>query len=525
MDYHDKYFTKKEIEDKFKILEHEKTFGEIDSKDVFHAQIPSKGILGCVLEQSVLGMKQNSLQEADLEIMQDNGDYKSTELKVTGVKLSNKEGYKYEAKEPMSLTAVSIGTIEHETFLTSHFYRKIAYMLWVFYVYDRQSGQKVVPYDEYERFPVLGYKFLDIADDESELAKFRHDWLLTQQYLIEADKSENPEELYPLLHTSIKDRLFYIDIAPRYKVVPKQTPRFRLKKSYVDTIFQEYFSSKGKKKKQLEKLPEDINSFEELEAKLRELTTAYRGKTVEELVEHFGIQTHYLSQVTKPENVSVRKIFPKQVSETIAVNMLGGTSKKISDIELFEKMGVIGKSVVITKSEKRTEDTKFFTLDIEELMDEDMAFEDSSFYQFFCEHKILCIMYEEPSTDAPLSDNEFLGFKWFTFSDEFIDGTIREVYEIIRDRLLNHTLVEKYVYKMDGTKRINPTGVPMVELNFPKSSEYNIFVRGTSGNSTYKPWTFEGQAADGSNIIHSYTQQIWIKGSFLVDALKERDFI
>ena len=84
---------------------------------------------------------------------------------------------------------------------------------------------------------------------------------------------------------------------------------------------------------------------------------------------------------------------------------------------------------------------------------------------------------------------------------------------------------EDYVYKKDGTIRVNKTGVPMVELNFPKSSKYNIFVRGTSTNSTHKPWTFKGQAANGTNTIYSYTQQIWIKGSFLVNALKEVDFI
>lgn len=524
MEFHDKYFTKEELEKKFEILERDKTFGEIDAKDVFHKQTPAKGILGCVIEQSVLGMKQNSLQEADLEILQKNGKYKATELKVTGVQPSNKEGCKYEAKEPMSLTAVSIGTIETEEFIESHFYNKIAHMLWVFYLYDRKQGQKVVPYSEYERFPALGYKFLDIADDEAELTKFKNDWLLTQQYIIAANKSDKPEELYPLLHTSIKDRLFYIDIAPRYKVFPKQTPRFRLKKSYVDTIFQEYFNSKGKKKKQLEKLPIDINSFDELENKLRELTFLYKKKTVEELVDHFGIKYQGLSQVCK-KNEKPKALIPKQVTETIAVNMLGGTSKKISNIELFEKIGVIGKSVVVTQTEKRTEDTKFFTLDIEELLDEHMMFENSSFYQYFNEHKILCIMYEEPSSEAPLNDNKFLGFKWFTFSEEFINTTIKEVYEIIRDRLINHTLEEKYVYKKDGTKRINKTGVPMVELNFPKSSEYNIFVRGTSSDSTHKPWILNGTAADGTKTIHSYTQQIWIKGSFLVNELNKIEYI
>lgn len=63
MEFHDKYFTKEELEKKFEILERDKTFGEIDAKDVFHKQTPAKGILGCVIEQSVLGMKQTHFRK------------------------------------------------------------------------------------------------------------------------------------------------------------------------------------------------------------------------------------------------------------------------------------------------------------------------------------------------------------------------------------------------------------------------------------------------------------------------------
>lgn len=521
--FHDRYFFKDELEEKLQILEQGKSFKEIDTKNVFYSQIPAKGILGCVIEQSVLGIKQNSLQEADLEVMQENGEYKATELKVTGVQHSNKDNHSYQAKEPMSITAVSIGNIEKEEFLKSHFYNKIAHMIWVFYVYDRKPGQRVVPYKEYERFKVLGYKFLDIADDKIELARFRNDWLLVQQYLIEANKTKNPERLYPLLHTSIKDKLLYIDIAPRYRNNPKQTPRFRLKKTYVDAVFQEYFSSKRKIYDSLEKLPLRIDSFEELELILRRLTDKYKDKTIEELLEYFDDFEQEVPICEKKK--SKRTIIPKQVAETVVVNMFGGASKKISDIELFNKIGVIGKSVVITKNQGRTEDMKLFTLNLHELYDQQIEFEETAFYQYFSEHRILCIMYEEPSKDALLKDNKFLGFKWFTFNDQFIDNTIRKVYDIIKDRLINNTLEEKYIYKKNGEIRINRTGVPMVELNFPKASDYAVFVRGTGNDSGHKPWRFKGKAADGTDIINSYIQQVWIKGSYLTGALKKVDFI
>lgn len=519
--YHDRYFTKEEIKQKFKAFEHEETFGQVDERDVFHNQIPSKGIAGDVIEQSVLHMKQNSTQEADLSILQLDGTYKEIELKTTGVEISNKQEEKYCAKEPMSITAVSIGTIEHEEFIGSHFYNKIAHLLFVFYYYKRNKGQKVVPYAEYEKFPILGYKFLDIADDPKELKKFENDWTLAHKYLCNIENNPDKNQLYPLLHQNIKRDLFYIDIAPRFKLQPKQSPRFRFKKSYVNTLFQQFYAEKMEKKK-LEKLGENINSYSELDSKLHDITTQYRGKTVEELVNIFNIQN---PSVVANDYVSKRPKFGKQISETIVVKMLGGKSRKISDIELFNKIGLIGKTITITQKGVETEQMKLFTMDLGEIMDEILDFEDTSYYEYFSTHQILCIMFEEPSEDSLLNDNVFLGFKRLAFNEEMIDGIIKDVYVDICDKINNGKMVESYCYLKDGTQRINKTGVPMTSINFPKQKDGDIFVRGTSKDSTMKPWVFKGQAADGTDTIHTYSQQIWIKGRYITNALKKIDFI
>ena len=525
MDYHDKYFTKEEIIEYFKDFDGEKTLGQIDIRDVFHNQIPAKGIAGCVIEQSVLFMKQNSTQEADLAILQADGNYKDTELKVTGVEPSNKTGEKYCAKEPMSLTAVSIGTIEHEEFLKSHFYNKIAHMLFVFYVYNRKEGQKIVPYSEYERFPVLGYKFLDIADDPDELAKFENDWTQVHDYLLNVENLENKNDLYPLLHQDIKKNLFYIDIAPRFKLVPRQSPRFRFKKSYVNTLFQEFYIDEleKKKKKTFEKLETTFNSYAELDQKLHDITEQYKGKTLEELVEIFNIQKPSVA-FKEGEPIS-RPKFGKQISEQIVVKMLGGKSKSISDIDIFCKIGLIGKTITVKQNGTETEQMKLFTMDINEITDTSKEYEDTSYYEYFSNHQMLCIMFEEPSLDAPLNDNIFLGFKRLAFEDEMMNGTIKSVYETICSKINNNDVTESYVYLKDGTQRINKTGVPMLELDFPKQKDSDIFVRGTSSDSTYRPWTFKGHAADGTDTIHAYSQQIWIKGRYITDALNKIDFI
>jgi hypothetical protein len=521
-DYHDKYFTKEEIDERFKVFEKEKTFGQVDERDVFHNQVPAKGIAGCVIEQSVLHMKQNAMQEADLSVLQSDGTYKDTELKTTGVEISNKQSEKYCAKEPMSITAVSIGTIEHEEFIGSHFYNKIAHLIFVFYLYQRNEGQKVVPYTDYEKFPILGYEFLDIADDPEELEKFENDWRLAHDYLLSIENNPDRYDLYPLLHQKIKQNLFYIDIAPRFKLKPKQSPRFRFKKSYVNTLFQQFYAEKMKKKK-LEKLQKDFSSYSELDDRLHALTEQYRGKTIEELVDILHI--HKLSVAGREGEQFLRPKFSKRISETIVVKMLGGTSRSISNIELFNKIGLIGKTITITSSGIETEEMKLFTMDLDEIMDETLSFENTSYYEYFSTHQILCIVFEEPSEEAMLNDNIFLGFKRLAFDETIINGMIKDVYMDICDKINNGKIVESFCYLKDGSQRINKTGRPMVSINFPKQKDGDIFVRGTGKDSTVKPWVFKGDAIDGSGIVHTYSQQIWIKGRYITNELKKIDFI
>ena len=46
----------------------------------------------------------------------------------------------------------------------------------------------------------------------------------------------------------------------------------------------------------------------------------------------------------------------KGISERIIISMFGGVSKKINQIELFNRFGLIGKTVVMTSSGGRTEE-------------------------------------------------------------------------------------------------------------------------------------------------------------------------
>lgn len=110
--------------------------------------------------------------------------------------------------------------------------------------------------------------------------------------------------------------------------------------------------------------------------------------------------------------------------EPVVVSMFGGTSKKMAEIEIFSKMGLISKTIVLNCNGARTEDTKFISVDFEEIMDGAISFEDSTCYDHFYNGTFLFSIFKEPYKPAPgksvpLSECEFLGFKRISFDDYF----------------------------------------------------------------------------------------------------------
>lgn len=144
-----------------------KTLEEVDDRDMFnHVRDKDfklqKGIAGAVIEQCVLGYEPDTKQEADLVVI-DNGKRVDTELKVTGMRISENGGSHYVAKEPMSITAVGIYDLAEQTFYDSHFWNKLENMLIVYYHY--LSDNAVTPY-EYKDFPIKGYEFHKFDEDD-----------------------------------------------------------------------------------------------------------------------------------------------------------------------------------------------------------------------------------------------------------------------------------------------------------------------------------------------------------------------
>lgn len=470
-----------------------KTLEEADSEQVFiKSKKGNKGIAGAVIEQSVIGYPANSDQKPDLLV-----DGIPTEVKTTGIryntkarKRGNPKNEEFEAKEPMSVTAVSPQKIIHEEFEDSNFWHKLAHMLLVYYHYDAEGS---VSSDEYRNFVIKGYDLRDVPKEDVEILK--NDWELVCHYVKQQfEKNLPPEEFKEAMSamTSIlRPDLMYIDLAP------KKSARFRLKRSYVTGMVQEFFHHR------YEKMTAKITNADDIKSILHENSQKYQGKTIREMVDRLGV---YL----------VDKKAPKSIGEQIVAAMFGSPSTKITNIPIFKKADILVKTIRITTDKKRTEDTKLDRLYFDELVNND-KFENSPFYNCFAGKHFIFVLFEEDSESKDLLDSKFLGFKWLSFNDEFLEGPVLKAWEHTYNLVVNHQLEMSYVRNRHGEKIKNKNGMYQTTLNFIKSKDNAVFLRGTGKDSRDK--------TECVNDIWMYKQYIWLKGSELVAMLNNIPFV
>lgn len=277
---------------------------------------------------------------------------------------------------------------------------------------------------------------------------------------------------------------------------------------------------------ELEQLPGRYATVSDIDKKCHELTEKYRGMTIGQLAKEFGLSV-----------VADGGLDRKGIAEKIIIAMFGGTSTKLNQIELFERFGIIAKSIAVTSKGGRTEDMKLFHMDFEELVKTEveeengetrpLTFEDSEMYSYFADHEFLCIMFQEPDVQVSrignevlkvkpnsLSANKFVGFKRLVFSDEFIDGAVKKLWEDLRDKVMNNRLVDVIQYDRDGKPKINKSGDISSAPNFMKSRDNEVFMRGSGADSALIHKT---ECVNGIRMLPQY---VWIKGSAVVEELK-----
>lgn len=499
----------------------EKTLGEIDNIGLF-ARVQEldlqKGVAGAVIEQCVLGYEPDTRQEADL-IVVDNQEETKTELKTTGMlwkeRTANEPAH-YIAKEYLSVTAVGVPDLPEQTFETSHFFEKIEHLLLVYYHYLYSRNERITAYD-YRNFPVMGYDFHDMSEDE--LQALRADWEKVHALATEVTASVPGERgtrewrnavkaEYIRRHGELRETgngLQMIDLAPTYP------PRFRLKAQFVSSLIAQCF---GYERTQL---PGRYTAISDIDRKCHEITALYGGKTIDEIAILLGCP--------------IEGGGSKNVTEQLIVKMFGGTSGKLNNIELFSRFGVIAKTVAVTPTGGRTEDMKLFHVDFNSWMREE-AFADSEINGYLLDSHFLCILFEEPVAEytidpvsrkrkkvkKPLKQNRFLGFKRFVIADEMIETKAKLLWDDTRAKIRNHTLVDVPTIK-GGIQVVLSNGELSSAPNWMKSAENPIFIRGSATKSTsqYKTETVNG--------IRMLPQYVWLSGTYLTEKLRETSIL
>ncbi len=514
----DRKYTKEKI---VEILDNAvgKTLGEVDSVgaklfDKVKGYKKVTGIAGDVIEQSVLGYAPNREQGCDIEI-----DGILVEVKTTGVRVKkqdrkrviNKSGAAYNlylrAKEGLTITGVTVNPPIQMDFESSHFWEKTARMLIVMYEY--KSIITVSP-SGYAKFPIVDYFYNTFS--ESEQSKLKKDWEIVRDYLknhyathsIDTDRKEKLVGFTRILRPD----LLLIDLAPGYTKIksPKRgnvsftTPRYRLKKTFVDYIVRGHFD-KSRSKYEVE-LKEPFSSFEELDRRCREITQKYKGKSFEELKNELGITT---SMATK------------DFAAKAVLKMFGADCKKLNQISDFLKAGIEARTITLDVNGRYTEDMKFHLIDFDEWTDRKIKFEESDIFTFFIEHSLLCPIFTEYDPKDK-SKTIFEGFKRFSFDDEFIEKEVGRMWKDSRKMIHDKTLVWEYKYK-NGEPIINKTGSYRGAPNLPKRSEYTVFFRGSNSDSSNEKRTEE------VNGIKMLPQYFWIKGDFIAQKLKTLDYL
>ena len=69
----------------------------------------------------------------------------------------------------------------------------------------------------------------------------------------------------------------------------------------------------------------------------------------------------------------------------------------------------------------------------------------------------------------------------------------------------------------NGMPKVNNNGIIIEAPNFPKSRDYDVFLRGSGKDSTAKPLEING--------LKMYHQFVWIKGSYLAEMLNATEFL
>lgn len=447
-----------------------KTFAEVCEKDDItksmtirdivdyekkHENKKRKGGLGELIEERYFHLQTNNDARPDF-------DKAGVELKVTPYK-KNKNGT-LAAKERLIITMIDYFAVINETFAESHMWKKARLILLIYYLYQKETGNRLNYRIDYVNL---------FSPPEQDIKINEHDFTVINEK-IRAGKAHELSEgdtLYlgaaPKAATS-KDRRkqpFSDELAK---------PRaFAFKNSYMTYVLNNYIVPGKATYQPIIKGKVEV-PFEDY---VVEKINTYCGYSVKDLCQELQINDQ-----KKPKNLEAMLIY----------RILG---VKGNHAEEFEKANIVVKTIRIEKNNRIRENMSFPTFKFKELVKEE--WNDSTFGNYLRETRFLFVVYKFDEQ----GELRLRGCQFWNIPYKDLEGNIRHVWKQTKN-----VLVEGLKVEVRNGRNHN---------NFPKASDdpvCHVRPHARDAQDTY-------ELPDGRQFPK---QCFWLNNSYILSQLNER---
>lgn len=334
-----------------------------------------KGKIGVLVEQFHFGIESNNESRPDFPEA-------SLELKTTAV--TKRKDREVSAKERLSLGMIDYKNIIHETFYTSAFLKKNAYLLIMVYVYEKNQTPCR------NRFM---YSFIYTIPDEDK-SQILQDWTLIREKVRHGDAHDLSESDTLYLAAATKGASSSdVTSQPRSSQLAKRRA-FCFKRSYLDYVVKTHLGFAQARSVSIGSVTNadgDENSLEDV--------------VIERCSEYFGMDTRTLFQT-----FGMKTSKAKNWASMLVRRMLGMDAK--DEITEFLKAGVNVKAVTTTDGRRLKEAMSFAQIDYEAVVNEDW---ETSYWGSVISNKFLVMVFDR---DTSVSETIFKGAFFWSLPNE-----------------------------------------------------------------------------------------------------------
>ena len=442
-----------------------KTLKEILDQEIKEHGYQGKGSFGQVLEKFYFGYEPNSNAEPDFK--KAGLELKSSPLKV----LKNGE---YRSKERLVLNIINYLEVYKETFENSSFLNKNAYLLLVFYLYEKEKDIL-----DYSIELIDGWKY-----PAEDLKIIKHDWEKINQKIKEGKAHELSEgdTFYLGACTKGSTAIKSLRNQPFNKEIKAKQRAYSLKQGYVNHIIANIAREEQIIYGKVMKKPEMLGGNESMEDLIVSMFEPFYGKTPKEIEVLFGLELNNHSK-----------------------NYYANLTNKILGLELnqrieeFEKADIHVRTIRLKENGLPEEDISFPAFDYKELVNIDW---NNSDLKNILESKFFLVFYQLEKGHLILKKVKFWNMPQ---SDISIAKTVwDDTIEIIS----NGNIV----------RNISSSG--RRSTNFPKKSERRICHVRPHARDTHD--TFELPVKDNMTGVLSYMKHsFWLNASYVKSKIYE----